>query len=50
MDSLKQTIALEKYPTVYVFDKEKRLRYSGAIQYNSGINNIHDIINKILKE
>jgi thiol-disulfide isomerase/thioredoxin len=44
------SIGIKSYPNVMVFDSDKKLRYQGLIHYNIGINNINNIIEKILKE
>ncbi|HTN17870.1 MAG TPA: hypothetical protein VL092_09335 [Chitinophagaceae bacterium] len=43
---------INRYPTILVFDKQKRLRYQGALQTDKAIvvNNIHRLIERLKKE
>lgn len=51
-DIQKKLWKIEGYPTLLVFDKQKRLRYQGTLMTDKTllVNNIHKIIEKLKKE
>jgi len=40
----KNPFNVQRYPTTLIFNAQKQLIYNGLINYNSGINSVHDII------